>query len=257
MDDDTARPTSPLASPPGPTAAVSPTPTTPGPDLNLRSGLRRFSTGLIVFGVAGLIVAAIGLAMLLYVGGRIGTVAERTSTQVETVIATLDRTSTALSDAGDTALSFALTLERTPPVVRQASDTLSNLQGNLRSIQQQLGAVSVLGARPLSGVSSIFGDMATQIEGLDVRLEGLAASLDDNKAALLANADSLSAIGVQLGSVADDLRTGIVQDSLSDVQVVLTVLLFLLVAWTAVPAAGALWIGWWLRRELPPVAAAA
>jgi hypothetical protein len=64
--------------------------------------------------------------------------------------------------------------------------------------------------------------MATQIEGLDVRLEGLAASLDDNKAALLANADSLSAIGVQLGSVADDLRTGIVQDSLSDVQVVLT-----------------------------------
>jgi antibiotic biosynthesis monooxygenase (ABM) superfamily enzyme len=56
--------------------------------------------------------------------------------------------------------------------------------------------------------------------------------------------------------VADDLRTGIVQDSLADVQLILTVLFVLLVAWTAVPAAGALWIGWWLRRELPPMVTA-
>jgi len=259
MDDDTARTTtpSPLAPPPGPSAAVTPTPPTPGPDLNLRSGLRRFSTGLIVFGVVGLIVAVIGLAMLVYVAGRIGSVADRTSAQGETVIATIDQTATALSDAGDTALSFAVTLERTPPVIRQAASTLSNLQGNLQSIQQQLGAFSVLGAQPLSGVSRLFGDIATQIEGLDVRLDGLAAALDDNKAALLANADSLSAMGTQLSSIADDLRSGIVEDSLDDVRVILTVLLFLLVAWTAVPAAGALWIGWWLRRELPPIAPAA
>ena len=56
--------------------------------------------------------------------------------------------------------------------------------------------------------------------------------------------------GHAVGTVADDLRTGIVQDSLADVQLILTVLFVLLVAWTAVPAAGALWIGWWLRREL-------
>jgi hypothetical protein len=178
--------------------------------------------------------------------------AERTSTQVETVIATLDRASTALTDAGDTAVSFAVTLERIPPAVNQAADTVGNLQGNLRSVEQQLGAISILGANPLGGVARVFGQMASDLEGLDARLAAIATSLDDNKQSLLANADSLRALGQQLGDVADDLRTGIVQDSLADVQLILTVLFVLLVAWTAVPAAGALWIGWWLRRELPP-----
>ena len=34
------------------------------------------------------------------------------------------------------------------------------------------------------------------------------------------------------------------------VRLVITVLAFLLVAWTALPAVGALLLGWWLRREL-------
>ncbi len=231
-------------------------PAAPSPDATLRHGLRRFSTGLIVYGVIGLAFAAVGLVLLLYVGNRVGTLADRTSTQVETIISTLDRTATALQDAGDSAVSFSVTLERTPPAVRQAADTVGNLQDNLLTIQQQLAALSIFGTQPLGRVAEVFGSIAGDIEGLDTRLTSIADSLDENKDALLTNADSLRALGTQLATVADDLRTGIVQDSLADVQLILTVLFVLLVAWTAVPAAGALWIGWWLRRELPPMVSA-
>jgi hypothetical protein len=242
-----------MTSMPPPPAAPA---TAPSPDATLRHGLRRFSTGLIVYGVIGLLFAAIGLVLLLYVGGRVGALADRTSARVESVITTLDRTATVLQDASDTAVSFSQTLERTPPAVRQAADTVGNLQDDLRSIQGQLAAFSILGANPLTRVSEVFGSIAANIEGLDTRLVSIADSLDENKASLLTNAASLRALGTQIDAIADDLRTGIVQDGLADVQLILTVLFVLLVAWTAVPAAGALWIGWWLRRELPPARAA-
>ena len=46
------------------------------------------------------------------------------------------------------------------------------------------------------------------------------------------------------------LRSGVVEDSLADVHVAILLLLFVLTAWAAVPAVGALVFGVWLRREL-------
>lgn len=211
---------------------------------------RGLSRALIAYGAVGIAVAIVGLVALLWAVGRAGDLADRTSERVDSVIATLDRTSEALADAGDTAVSFAVTLERTPPILRQAGDTLATLQENLRSVESQLAAISILGSQPLGGVAQLFGDMATDLEGLDTRLVGLAASLDENKAALLANAASLRALGEQIGAIADDLRTGIVEDGLGEVQGILTIFMLVLVAWTAVPAGAALGAGLWLRREL-------
>ena len=52
-----------------------------------------------------------------------------------------------------------------------------------------------------------------------------------------------------------ELRAGVVQDSLADVQFITTLLGLVLVIWIAVPAVGALFLGRWLRRELAPGAA--
>jgi hypothetical protein len=227
---------------------IAPAPTDPS-SARIRSGARRLAAALVVYGVVGLLVAGLGLAALLWAGSRVGGLADQTSAQVDSIISTLDRTATALDDASASAVSFGVTLERTPPVVRQASDTIGNLQGNIRSIEQQLGALSILGSRPLAGVGQRFGQIATDIEGLDTRLELIASSLEENKASLLDNAESLGALGDRIGTLADDLRGGIIQDGLEDVQLVLMVLSILLVAATATPAAASLWIGLWLRRE--------
>jgi hypothetical protein len=222
----------------------------------LGRSLRRLSTALIAYGLIGLLAAALGLVALSWLGGRLAAAADRTSAQVDAIITTLDTTSDVLADASDAAVSFGVTLERTPPVVRQAADTIGNLQANLRSVEQQLDSIAILGSRPLGGVAGVFGQMATDISGLDTRLGLIADSLEEDKAALLANAESLAALGAQLGNLADGLRGGIVEESFADVQAVLTVMLLLLVAWTAVPAVGALGVGIWLRRDLAPSLAA-
>lgn len=234
------------------------TPPTAAP-VTLSVGLRRASTGLLVYGVVGLLVAALGLVALIWVGGRVGALTERTSTQVEELARTLEASGQALDDAATTTLSFAVTLERTPPTIRQAAQTVTNLQANLRLTADQLASISILGSRPLGQVANLFGQMAADLDGLDTRLELIASDLGGNRDALLANAASLRATGERLDGLAEDLRGGFVEDSFGDVSAILTVLALALILVTALPAIGALAFGWWLRRTIDaiPVAVAA
>ena len=186
--------------------------------LGLRAGLGRLSTGLIAYGAIGLTIALIAAAALAWTGVRVGGLAGRTAEQVETIIATLDATSEALTDAASTATSFAVTLERTPPVVRQSAQTIGDLRTELRSVENQLAGLSLLGSRPLANVAGVFGRMAADVEGLDTRLGLIATDLEGNKAALLANSASLRAVGTRIGQAADDLRGGVIEDGLADVQ---------------------------------------
>jgi hypothetical protein len=239
--------------------AVTPPGTGPGRDpgvdagarpLTLRRGLRRLSVGLIAYGVTGLLLALVGAFALIWVGGRVGAVADRTGEQVDAIVSTLDQTSFVLASMGASATSFSGTLERTPPAVRQTAQTVANLRANLILVQGQLAAINILGTRPLGDAANLFGQMATDLEGLDGRLETIAADLDTNRAALADNSRKLHALGIELDGLADDLRGGVIEESLADVQLILSVLSVLLVVWTALPAAGALGLGWWIRREL-------
>ncbi len=218
--------------------------------MTLSVGLRRASTGLLLYGAVGLTVAVLGLVALVWVGGRVGGLAERTGTQVESIAATLDASAAALTDAATTSVSFAVTLERTPPTVRQAAQTVADLEADLRRTSDQLSAISIFGTRPLGEVASLFGTMASDLDGLDTRLDLIATDLESNKGALLTNAASLRALGVRLDSLAADLRGGFVEDSFADVSAVLTLLAVALILVTALPAAGALAFGWWLRGML-------
>jgi hypothetical protein len=218
--------------------------------LTLRGGLRRLSTGLIAYGLLGLLLALAGGFALAWVGGRVGGIADRTSEQVESIVSTLDETALVLESMGTSATSFSGTLDRTPPAVRQTAQTVVNLRANLILVQGQLGAINILGARPLADAANLFGQMATDLEGLDTRLEVIATDLDNNRAALADNSARLKALGTELGGVADGLRAGPIEASLADVQMILVVMSILVIVWTALPAAGALGLGWWLRREL-------
>ena len=215
----------------------------------MHAGLRRLGAGLIAYGIAGLVVAVLGLLALQYVGGRVGRVADRITDQVESTAVTLDQTAAVLADTGTSASSFALTLERTPPAVRQTAQAVANLRANLSLVQGQLGAINILGTRPLANAADLFGQMASDLDGLDGRLAFIATDLETNKAALLVNSASLRDFGLEIGGLADDLRGGVIQDSFADLQVILTAVFVVLVAWTAIPALGALILGLWIRRQ--------
>ena len=220
--------------------------------IGLRTGLRRLSRGLIAYGVVGLIIALLGLIALAYAGSRIGAVADRATTAVEDTATTLDRSADALHDAATTARSFMVTLTRSSEAVSQAADTIRGVRPELLDLETQFRSFSVLGARPLTQAADVVGEIAADLEGFDARLDAVASSLAVNRDSLQANAMSLDALGDSLAALAERMRTGILEDSLQDVQVVVTILLLVLVAWTAVPAAGALLFGWWLRARLGP-----
>jgi hypothetical protein len=220
---------------------------TPG---SLRTGLRRLGAGLIAYGVIGLALALIAAIALAYAAGRFSSVGDRVDRQITTVIATLGRTSTALADASTSAGSFAVTIERTPPAVRQTAQAIADLRTDLRSVQEQMAGIVILGRSPLSGVSDAFGRMASNLDGLDTRLELIATDLESNRAALLRNADSLGAFGDQLGAISTELETGSVQGSLEDVRIAVVLVSVVLLVWMTIPALGALWLGRWLRAEV-------
>lgn len=220
------------------------------PPLGLRGGLGRLATGLIAYGLIGLAVAVLGLVALGWASGRIAGLADTVDAEASQLVVTLDRTADALRDAGISATAFASTLERTPPSVRQAAQTIRTLRPNLEAIAAQLDSINILGTQPLSGPAQLFGEMAADLDGLDTRLDLIADDLDSDRTALLQNADSLRDLGDRTEVLADRVRTGFIQGGLDDLRAVLVLTILVFVGWTAVPAAGALALGVWLRRTL-------
>jgi hypothetical protein len=218
----------------------------------LRAGLRRLRIGLLAYGSVGLLLALVGLAALVWVNGRMSALAERVDAEVGQLADAIESSATALKDAGASATSFTTTLERTPPSVRQAAVTVRNLRPSLRDLETQLSAINILGSQPFGRAAALFGTMATDLEGLDTQLDLIATDLEGNRGALVANARSLDALGTRLAAQAARLRSGMVHDGVEDVRALLLLALVAFLAWTAVPAVGALALGWWLRRELDP-----
>jgi hypothetical protein len=220
--------------------------------LGLRGGMRRLSTGLIVYGIVGLLLAGIGLGALAWANSRIESVATRASVSVDQIATTLERTAVALQTASTTADSFTGTLDRTVEGVSAAADTISSVHSNLRTLETAMRAVDILGLTPLGPAANAVGGIAGAIEGLDTRLSAIADSLTGNRDALAANATSLGRVADSTAAMAARLRSGVVEESLADVQAVMVVMFFVLTAWTAVPAIGALIVGVWIRREVAP-----
>src|SRR5262245_56695267 len=244
-----------MSTPVTPASATVPGPTPPataatGGPLVSRHGLQRLATGLLIYGIIGLIVGLIGLGGLIWINGKVDTAAERATTTLSQVTASLDKTATALNDASSTADSFATTIDRSGAALDQAASTVANVEPLLQRLDGQLRSVNILGAQPLRGAADVVAQIGTDIAGLDQKLGDVSTALTDNQDKLTTNADSLAALGTQLATLSARLESGVIQESLGALQAILTVLLATFVMWAVVPAIGALALGLWLRREL-------
>ena len=214
-------------------------------------GLRRLATGMIAYGVVGLIVAAIGLAVLLGTADRVGRLSSGVSEEVDRLGRILDRTATALDEASDTADSFGVTIERTGPAVGQSAAAIRNIVPQLRNLEAQANALNIFGSQPLAPLGRLFGQIATELDGLDLQLDAIATELNANRDVLGTNADSLGVLATEIRALADRLPAASRDEPLVNVQVPLMIAIGLLVVWAGVPAAGALALGLWLRRLIP------
>jgi hypothetical protein len=214
------------------------------------AGLQRLVVGLLAYGVAGLIVAAIGLVVLVGAIGSVGNVGNGISTDVDQLGSILDRTAVALDDASSTARGFSGTVERTGPAVRQAATAVRDIGPRLREIETQANGIDILGSRPLASLAGLFGQIAGELDGLDVQLDAIAADLTANQAVLTTNAASLGAVASEMRSLRSRLSTDTIGARICSARSLLIAALVVFVTWAAVPAVGALALGLWLRSVL-------
>jgi hypothetical protein len=215
-----------------------------------RPVLRRLSRALIVYGVVGVILAVAGLASLAWAGARLGAFGGGADAEMTKLTTTVRSAATALRDASDSARSFTSSLDQTEPAVRRSAEAIRQIRPRLAALQQQADSIDILGARPLGSLGELFGQISTQLDGLDTQLDTVGDSLTADQGALRKNADSLGAVATSLDEVARDLADTSIESGIADMRTVLMIGLLLLVLWTAIPGVGALALGLWMRREL-------
>jgi methyl-accepting chemotaxis protein len=208
---------------------------------------QRLGTGLLVFGLVGVIVAGIVAAGLF--GGavaargladRVATDQQRLVTTLSRLTATIDKLATASDNAGATLTTTSTTLDN-------AGDVLDGLASVSDELSRSLN-FSVLGQQPLAGAATRFGDLAGRIRVFRDDADALSTRLQANASDVSGIAGELHQISTQIGETADRVAAFGRTDELVGLVVAGTLLVGLLVGWVAVAAGICAWLGWRLRR---------
>lgn len=205
--------------------------------------------GLIAYGIIGLVVASVGFGAMVWVNARISDVRGEAEATVARLGNTMELAATVLRGASTTAQSFSGTVDQAAQAVSTAAVATTELKTELSALEAQLRSVNFLGATPLSASADAVGRIGASIDGLDAQLSLAAGDLKGNRDALKGSATSIGKLADSAAALAAHLGPSVGQDSLGNVQEVIAVTLLMFAAWSFVPAAAALMLGLWLRRE--------
>lgn len=217
-----------------------------------RLGLWRLANALLVYGVIGLLAAAIGIAALIAASGRIGSLGDRIVSEATSLDAIIIRTADVLDSAATTASSFGPTVEQTSVTIGDTAAALRDIEPRLRDLETQANAIEIFGSRPVARLGDLFGKIATDVSGLDEQLDGIATEMGQNKAALTSMSESLGSLADLVRAYTGRLKPEAIDAGIDEARRLLLFTLALFIAWTAVPAFGALIIGRWMRRLVEP-----
>ena len=213
-----------------------------------RRGLQRLASALLVYGIIGLLAAAIGFVALIAASGRIGSLGDRIVSEAVSLDAIISRTADVLDDAATTAATFGPTVAQTSTAVRDAATAVRDIGPRLRDLETQANAIEIFGSRPVAPLGQLFGQIAGDISGLDVQLDGIATEMGRNEAALTANATSLRSLADLVRAYTGRLKPDAIDAGIDEARRLLLFTLALFIGWTAVPAVGSLIVGRWMRE---------
>jgi hypothetical protein len=217
-----------------------------------RRGSRRLANALIAYGIIGLLVAVIGIAALVGSSRQIGSLGERIVSEAVSLDTIIVSTADVLDDAATTAGTFGPTVEQTSVTVGHAASALRDIGPRLRDMENQANAIQIFGQRPVAPLGQLFGQIDTDISGLDDQLDGIATELGRTRTALTANAASLRTLANVVRAYKDRVKPEAIDAGIDEARRLLLFTLALFIGWTAVPAIGSLVVGRWMRRLVEP-----
>jgi len=202
--------------------------------------------------VIGLLAAAIGIGALISASGRIGSLGDRIVSEAITLDAIVVRTADVLDSAAATAAGFGPTVEQTSVTVGGAAAAIRDIEPRLRDLETQANAIEIFGSRPVAPLGQLFGQIASDISNLDEQLDGIATELGQNRAALTSMSESIGSLADLVRLYTGRLKPEAIDAGVDEARGLLLFTLALFIAWTAVPAFGALIVGRWMRRLVAP-----
>ncbi len=213
---------------------------------------RRLGTGLLVFGVVGVVLA--GLIALALLGGAIAarSLDERLVADQDRIAASLTRLTLTMDTLALSTDHAGATLVTSRDAVTHASDLL----GELSSASDELATaldVDILGTRPFASAAARIRDVATRTTTLQKDTAGLALNLDSNASDVAIMSAEIRALKTQTAELAGAVAGFDRIDQIVGLLIGGIVLGGLLTAWVAMAAGACAWAGWRLRRAIPAV----
>jgi hypothetical protein len=216
---------------------------------------RRLGTGMLVFGLVGLVIAAVlGVGLI---GGAIAArnLDDRLTADQARIAQSLRNVSASMDSLAVTTEHAGTTLQTSSATLAQAKTVLDSSAATAESLSEALN-VSILGSQPFAGSSQRLAELSRTLTDFEGKASELAANLDQNASDATGMADKVRAMKTEV----DDLATR-VEDFTQTGEIVnlvlgAIVLGGLLTAWVGVGAAFIAWAGWRLRRAAAAAPAA-
>jgi hypothetical protein len=205
---------------------------------------RHVATGLIVYGIVGVVLAIASIVALVIIDSRIGNVSDDVSVRIDTLESTIAATSASLSSAATSASGFSTTLGTTSEALTSAS----NVVGELSPVLQTLGRLGGL----LGSAGDGFQAVGQNLADLGPSLQTLSSNLAKNQQELANTSETVQKLSGELDNVRKVLASGTIETRVSEGFGFLRAGLVAMTIWLALPAIAALFIGIWLRRAVAP-----
>jgi hypothetical protein len=208
---------------------------------------RRLGTGLLAFGMTGVILAGLIAAALF--GGAVAArnLDERLVADQERIAASLTRLTLTMDSVVITVDHAGNTLTTSGDALAHASSLLSTIATTSTDLASALD-ISILGSQPFASAANGIRKVSDQTTVFAQDATALAAALDANATDSATMAEQIRTAKTQVAELAASIMAFDRIDQIVGLLIGGIVLGGLLTAWVAVAAAGCAWVGWRLRR---------
>ncbi|HEY5433681.1 MAG TPA: hypothetical protein VIK13_00485 [Candidatus Limnocylindrales bacterium] len=208
---------------------------------------RRLGTGLLAFGMTGVILAGLIAAALF--GGAIAArnLDERLVADQERIAASLTRLTLTMDSVAITVDHAGNTLTTSGDALAHASSLLSTIATTSTDLANALD-ISILGSQPFASAANGVRKVSDQTTVFAQDTTALAAALDANATDTATMAEQIRTAKTQVAELAASIMAFDRIDQIVGLLIGGIVLGGLLTAWVAVAAAGCAWVGWRLRH---------
>jgi hypothetical protein len=208
---------------------------------------RRLGTGMLAFGLAGVLMAGVVAVALVLGAFAARNLDDRLAADQARIGASLTRLSATMESLAITMENAGTTLETSSTAMGDAQAVLDTASASMLSLSGALN-ISILGSQPFAGASQNLEELARTIEAFKGKATTLGVNLHQNSVD----------VGVMTGQIRD-LKTQLNElavrvsgfDRIGELVALLIggiVLAALLTAWVGVAAGFCAWVGWKLRR---------